>query len=852
MPFELENSACISIDWKKDDHGGMDMQRWQRIMYQPNLPLGEHGERVTACKEHRELSKNAAKEGMVLLKNEKGLLPFAKGTRLALFGKGTFDYVKGGGGSGDVTVSYVKNLYDGFQEQEDRVSVYEELADFYRADVQKKYKAHIEPGMLSEPELPEELYRSARNFTDTAVISICRFSGEGWDRKSRYDEKPAGEKEAVKIAGMQMEYPEETEDIGQGEKENGEIPGRETFPNGDFYLTDAEALLIEKVTRYFPKVAVVMNVGGMVDTSWFVKNPGIQSVLMAWQGGMEGGAAAAELLCGIGNPSGKLSDTFAMSLEDYPSTYNFHESENYVDYTEDIYVGYRYFETMKKAKKRVNYPFGFGLSYTSFQQKIASVKREEDFLNIKVRVLNTGDMEGKEVIQVYGKASRGVLGKPNRTLLAFQKTRLLKPGEMQTLTLAVNLKDMASYDDLGKIQRSAYILEKGEYIFFVGNSVRNTEMLDFTYFVWEDQIVEQLTSRLAPVSLKKRMLADGSFEELPTGKETDPDECVLEPLAKEPLDGLSPAQRHLPGVLLWSWTYKPGIRPFSEVAEGRMTMDEFLAQLTDEEMAHLLGGQPNTGVANTFGIGNMPEYGIPNVMTADGPAGLRIEPKCGVHTTAWPCATLLASTWNEELVFLVGEAGAKEVKENNIGVWLTPAVNIHRSPLCGRNFEYYSEDPLLAGKMAAAMVRGIQSQHIGAAVKHFALNNKETNRKNSDSRVSERAAREIYLKAFEIIVKEAKPWCIMTSYNIVNGCRASENEELIQGILREEWGFDGMVTSDWWTLGEHYKEAKAGNDLKMACGFPERLLEAKEAEAITRQEMEACAKHILEMILKLD
>lgn len=805
------------------------MQKWQRVMYQPNLPLGKNGERVTASKEHRELSKNAAKEGMVLLKNKAHVLPLKKGTRVALFGKATFDYVKGGGGSGDVTVSYSKNLYDGLQELHGYVTIYEELANFYREDVQKKYKEHIEPGMLKEPELPEELYKSARNFTDTAVISICRFSGEGWDRKSKYDQKEE-----------------------QGQEPCVESSGRETFPNGDFYLTETENTMVEKVKKYFPKVIVVMNVGGMVDTSWFARDAGIQSVLMAWQGGMEGGSATAELLCGIGNPCGKLADTFARSLEDYPSSCNFHESDNYVDYTEDIYVGYRYFETIGKAKKRVNYPFGFGLSYTSFKQKISSVKQEGDSLLISVRVLNTGDMEGKEVIQVYGKGSGGMLGKPARTLLAFKKTRLLKPGEMQTMTLTVNLNDMAGYDDLGKIQKSAYILEKGEYIFFVGNSVRDTEMLDFTYFVWENRIIKQLTTKIAPVSLKKRMLEDGSFEELPVSEASDPDECALERVAKEPLDGLTPSQRALKGVLLWSWAYKEGIRPFSEVAEGKMTVDDFLKQMTDGEIAHLLGGQPNMGTANTFGIGNMPEYGIPNVMTADGPAGLRIEPKCGVSTTAWPCATLLASTWNEELAFLVGEAGAEELKENNFGVWLTPAVNIHRSPLCGRNFEYYSEDPLLAGKMGAALVKGIQSQHIGAAVKHFALNNKETNRKNSDSRVSERAAREIYLRAFEIIVKEANPWCVMTSYNLVNGKRASENEELIQGILREEWGFQGMVTSDWWTLGEHYKEAKAGNDLKMACGFPERLLEAKEAGAITREEMETCARHILEMILKLD
>lgn len=283
-----------------------------------------------------------------------------------------------------------------------------------------------------------------------------------------------------------------------------------------------------------------------------------------------------------------------------------------------------------------------------------------------------------------------------------------------------------------------------------------------------------------------------------------------------------------------------------------MTMEEFMAQLSEERLADLLGGQPNTGVADVFGYGNLPEYGVPNVMTADGPAGLRIRPDRGVCTTAWPCATLLACTWNPRLVEQVGAAGGAEVKENNITLWLTPAINIHRSPLCGRNFEYYSEDPFLTGKLAAAMVRGIQSNRVGAAVKHFALNNKETNRKNSDSRASERAIREIYLKAFEIVVKEADPWCIMSGYNIINGRRASENRELLEDILRGEWGFGGMVTTDWWTAGEHYKEVKAGNDVKMGCGFPERLLEAMEKGALSREEMEICARRVLNMILKAD
>ena len=382
--------------------------------------------------------------------------------------------------------------------------------------------------------------------------------------------------------------------------------------------------------------------------------------------------------------------------------------------------------------------------------------------------------------------------------------------------------------------------------------MRDVTELSYKYEVQQDTIVQQLSRKCAPTSLKKRMLADGSCEELPLLAPVETDANALTPLTVEETDGFTPAARAGKRYHLWVNTAAQQHHFLKEVAEGTITLEEFMAQLSDEELVHLLGGQPNTGVANTFGWGNLPDYGIPNIMTADGPAGLRILPDCSVYTTAWPCATQLACSWNEELVAQVGEAGGAEVKENNIAMWLTPAVNIHRSPLCGRNFEYYSEDPFLTGKLAAAMVRGIQRNRVGATVKHFALNNKETNRKNSDSRASERAVREIYLRAFEIIVKEAKPWAIMSSYNIVNGYRASENRELLEDILRGEWGFDGVVTTDWWTNGEHYKEVKAGNDIKMATGFPERLQEALDKGVLARADMEICVRRLLELLLKID
>ena len=828
------------------------MNKWSRIKFTPNLPLGANGERVTGSKAHIELSKNAAKEGMVLLKNNNSVLPLAAGTKVALFGKGTFDYVKGGGGSGDVTVAYIRNLYEGLKLQKDKISIFEELCDYYRKDIEEQYKNGNVPGMTIEPDVPVELLQKATAYTDTAIITICRYSGEGWDRKSVIDPDNKA------LWDYEREMTEKSAEI---------------FKDGDFCLSVKEKEMVDAVKTNFKNVIVILNVGGMVDTSWFAHDDKIQSALLALQGGMEGGLAAAELLVGNGNPSGKTVDTFAESLDDYPSTYNFHESRNYVDYTDDIYVGYRYFETIPNASEKVIYPFGYGLSYTTFDVETVSagimdisctsnvaasgstnadIDSDAGKLYAKVRVTNTGKVAGKEVVQVYIAKPQGKLGKPAKELVAFEKTRELLPGESQLMTLSWKINDMASYDDLGKVQKSAYILEAGSYDIYIGTSVRDVTKADFSYILDKDTVTEQLSAKLIPTSLAKRMLSDGSFEELPQGKPVDTDASAIGNIDPSLTEGVAPGQRAIPYFRFADGMAKTGSHDIMDVVEGRITLDEFVSELSIDELIHLIGGQPNTGVANTFGIGNMPEYGIPSVMTADGPAGVRINPEVGVCTTAFPCSTLLACTWNTDIVEAVGRAGGEELKENNLGLWLTPAINIHRSPLCGRNFEYYSEDPFLTGKLAGAMVRGIQSNNVGATLKHFALNNKETNRKNSDSRVSERAAREIYLKAFEMIVKEEDPWAVMSSYNIINGHRASECEDLLTGILRDEWGYKGMVTTDWWTCGEHYKETKAGNDLKMGCGYPERVKEAYEKGAITREDIETCVKRILGLILKVD
>ena len=802
------------------------MDRWIRARFQPGIPLGKDGRRVTAGSEHIALARRAAREGMVLLKNEGNALPLEPGCRVALFGKATVDYVKGGGGSGDVTVPYVRNLYDGLAGILGEERIYPGTVAFYRDYVQAQYAAGWMPGMMAEPEVPEKLLREARAFTDTAVISISRFSGEGWDRKSPRARIQRKEKVIGDTVSMS--------DV--------------LFEKGDFYLSDAERAMVRAVSRMFDRTVAVLNVGGMVETACFRDDPHIRGLLMAFQGGMEGGCAAAELLTGLESPSGKLTDTYARDLEDYPGCEHFYDSDDHVDYTEDIYVGYRYFETIPGARDKVVYPFGYGLSYTRFRLERESVAIRDGMAEARVLVVNDGDRPGREVVQVYYSAPQGRLGKPARELAGYRKTRLLAPGEAEWVTVRFPLAQMASYDDLGKVRKSAWVLEAGEYRFFIGTSVRDGKEAAETWTLAEDRVTEQLTARMAPTDLRERMLSDGTMESLPTGPRNDFNATVLAPMTHEEIHS-SPSVRAVPRLA--NFGLGDG-QKLIDVAEGRVSLEDFVAGLPLDDLAQLLGGQPNVGVANTFGWGNNPRFGIPNIMTADGPAGIRFWPGLGVTATAFPCATLLASSWDPQLTWDVGFAASLEAKENNIQVWLAPGVNIHRNPLCGRNFEYYSEDPLLTGKQAAGLIRGVQANRIAATPKHFALNNKETNRRNCDSRASERAEREIYLKQFEILVKEARPWAIMSSYNIINGHRASENKELLTGILREEWGFDGVVTSDWWTLGEHYKETAAGNDVKMAVGFPDRLLEAVEKGALTREEMETAARNILRLILRID
>ena len=401
----------------------MKLSKWARHLYQPVLPLGKDGRRVTGGADHIALSRRAAAEGMVLLKNEKNVLPVRRGTRVALFGKAGADYVKGGGGSGDVTVAYIRNLIDGMRikEQEGKVCLYEPLNEFYEADVQRQYAQGIVPGLTAEPALPQDLLKGAGAFAELAIVSICRFSGENWDRTTELD---AGRKTSTELSGPEGELLKRAARV---------------FERGDFYLSAAEERLIAQVKEAFDKVVIVLNTGAVISSSWFAQDPGISSVLMAWQAGMEGGLAEADILCGDVNPSGKLADTFAGRLEDYPCSEDVHQALEYVNYTEDVYVGYRYFETIPGKDSLVCYPFGYGLSYTDFRLtplecriccmdllkngsreyeyeadsgQTAFQRNDAPYMEVLARVTNIGSFAGKEVLQLYSSAPGGKLGKP--------------------------------------------------------------------------------------------------------------------------------------------------------------------------------------------------------------------------------------------------------------------------------------------------------------------------------------------------------------------------------------------------------------------------------------------------------
>ena len=732
---------------------------------------------------HKALARRAAAEGIVLLKND-GVLPIHPG-RIALYGPGSRRTVKGGSGSGDVRERHSATIEEGLKNAGFSFPTtlwMDRFADKYQADVaawKRKTEQAIKgcgpvrtmemfliigenpmPFPECTPILPDELSKE----TDTAIYVLSRQAGEGKDRR---------------------------------------------VEKGDYLLSDTETDSLRLLSRHYKKLILVLNCGSVIDLS-VLDEVRIDAVLFIGQPGMEGGNALADILTGKVCPSGRLTDTWAMRYEDYPSANTFGHRNGDLEneaYSEGSLVGYRWFDAYGITPR---FPFGFGLSYTSFDTKTDFVSDAE----VSVTVTNTGKTSGREAVLLF------ISHNGKRDLAAFGKTKLLAPGESETLTVKYELKHIAFYDE----NRNCFFLPAGRYAVSTGGSFTLAE------------------ERIFPIQREKR-----------TEKHTERVNNLLEKLS----DGDKIK-------LVTGGGY--AVRAYNNVMGA--------------------AGRTCTTLVNK---------GVPNIVLADGPAGLNVVPEIAVrrsglpgypnglpedwrwgwlkkaepllkkligggtrvyrYMTAWPSETVLAQSWDTALLEEVGQAVGKEMLEIGVSVWLAPGMNIHRNPLCGRNFEYYSEDPILSGKMAAAVTRGVQSQGgVGVSVKHFCCNNQEDNRTGVSANVSLKALREIYLRAFEIAIAEGKPWTVMSSYNQVNGKYVCNDPELLTGVLREEWGFGGLVMSDWNATdpASHVVAINAGNDLIMPGGAAVRkaLLAGLKNGTLDRAALDRSAGRVLELIFK--
>ncbi len=699
-------------------------------------------------------SRQAAAEGIVLLKNEDNILPFTKEDKISVFGRPQLDYYRSGTGSGGaVNVEYAKNIIDGFKSS--NLSINEELV----TDYVNWIKDHpfdnggggwaCEPWFQKDMDISVEYAKKQAETTNKAVYIIGRTAGED---KDNY---------------------------------NGA---------GSYLLTDEEKENLKNITEAFDDVCVILNVSNIVDVKWINNEEfkgHIKAALFVWQGGMEGGDAVVDVLSGKETPSGKMPDTVAFNLEDYPSFENFGNQFTNL-YKEDIYVGYRYFETF--APDKVVYEFGYGLSYTTFNIETLSAKADNEKISLEIKVTNTGDRySGKEVVQVYCKAPQGKLGKPAKVLCGYEKTKCLNPGESQIIKIDVDEYSMASYDDSGVTgHKSCYVLEAGDYEILVGNSVKKCESV-FTYQLDDIVVVEQLSEVMCPDDDNLTILKPGAK------KEDGSYEKVYIPSQKPTVDLGKRIEENLPKTM--EITGDVGIT-LQDVHAGKSSVEEFVAQLSVEELAQIVRGEGMSnprvtkGTASAFGglSDSLFNYGIPAACTADGPSGLRMEAKA----TQLPIGTALSASWNPKLVRELYTMEGMELCRNEVDTLLGPGVNIHRHPLNGRNFEYYSEDPYLSGTMSVASTGGIKDGGAWGTIKHFALNGQETHRFKIDAVCSERAIREIYLKSFEMAVKEKMVMTLMTSYNPINGHWAASNYDLCTTVLRGEWGYEGIVMTDWW------------------------------------------------------
>lgn len=772
-------------------------------------------EKVLDWNKYIDKSAETVSEGIVMLKNDNNALPLRKDSEVAVFGRIQLNYYKSGTGSGGlVNVSRVIGITDGLEES-GSVKVNEELLNVYK-EWTKEHPFDFGDGWGGEPWSQEEmpvddaLAEKISNFCQTAIVIFGRTAGEENDNR---------------------------------------------FEKGAYLLSEGEESMLRTVRKHFQKVIVLLNVGSIIDMN-FVEDIKPDAVLYVWQGGMIGGTGTADVLTGKVSPSGKLPDTIAYSVSDYPSHEYFGNTRRNF-YCEDIYVGYRYFETF--APEKVQYPFGFGLSYTTFEHTVTRSELNDGKITIDVSVKNTGNYSGKEVIQLYACAPQGMLGKPAKVLCGFEKTKLLAPAESQTLTIEVNVDDLASYDDSGVTgHKSCYVLEKGQYIICAGTDVRSAEAA-FSFEIDETTVVKQLTQALAPVLPFKRMkpfAAEHKHKFVP----------VMEDVPTSEVDENERRIANLPADI--PFTDDKGIK-LADVKSGKHTMSEFIAQLSDYDLSCIIRGEGmgspkvTAGTASAFGgvSDRLTAMGIPCACCDDGPSGMRLD--CGTKAFSLPNGTLLASTFNRQLLSELFAFTGREMVANKVECLLGPGMNIHRHPLNGRNFEYFSEDPFLTGEMASAQLEGLHSEGVTGTIKHFCGNNQETGRHNIDSVVSERALREIYLKGFEIAVKKGKAQTIMTTYGSVNGLWTAGNYDLNTTILRNEWGFKGITMTDWWAnINERSMPvsktnfaamARAQNDVYMVCADSanneDNTLSALEDGTLKRGELQRNAANICRFLM---
>ena len=735
---------------------------------QTSVPALDDGKETPEA--FRKLCRQAARESIVMLRNEDKTLPLSKDARISIFGRCQVNFFFCGYGSGgDVKAPYKTNVLQGFREVGAKVN--EELAKWYEETCIKDdpYDGFwgAWPYHYDEFKLSDEQVKKAAEKSDVAIVVIGRSSGE--DRETK-------------------------------------------LKDGSWYLTKDERDLLTQVTREFKKVVVLLNGGNYMDYHWLDEYK-LGAVLLVWQGGQEAGGSIADVVMGISYPSGHLADTVAHSYNDQPSKEEFGLKATH--YVEDIFVGYRYFETF--APEKVRYPFGFGMAYTTFSIQ-SHAKRAGDDIVIEIVVKNTGDYKGKEVVQCYygfEKEPHGLLAHPKKTLIRYHKTRELAPGELDKFELRFHVNDLMSYDDTGATHhKDCWVVEPGKYPVYIGNNVRDSEKV-FEVEVEKTILVEKLEEAAGVKEGFKRITnrhGKLEYEDVHVSKVSVKDRIA----AQMPKD--------IPQVGDKGWKLK-------DVKEGKVTMEDFISQLDDVQLENLTRGNQGAmfcsigipGNAAVFGgiTADLRYFGIPTMNTNDGPSGNRFQN----HTTLMPIMAAIGATWNEDLVHEMCLELGKENQAGKSQVMLAPAINIHRNPLCGRNYEYFSEDPYLTSRYAISYVRGLQEAGGSACIKHFACNNQEKHRWSGDSIVSQRALREIYLRPFEFTIKTAHPHWVMTSYNRVNGILNAYNFDLVTTILRNQWGFDGVCMTDWWiwkercpdykNIKDHAWRIRAGNSLFM-------------------------------------